>query len=113
MNSLNFENRVFLSRKSGDFKKTIETLSSDHKKREEFFRNLSNRSEIKTSEVCTVFAVCAAVWIAGAFVDVVAIAIAVAAAAAGVVCVGEFWDCNLETAMIDTKVDSFLYKNIV
>jgi hypothetical protein len=108
MANLNFENRVSLTRKSEDLIKVVEDLSSNYQNRENFFCTPKNNSEIKTSEICTIGAVCFAYMGFFAWAAAIAVGAVLAGAWRWVMCKAEVLPCY-DYAMLD----SVNYKNIV
>ena len=101
MDSLSFENRVSLTRKSEDLNNAVEELSSSYAKRESIAT--INSRPTRTSEICTAIAYC------------YMFTIAVAAFAGAIVIYGEVGVCSwgLDCGGGYAMVDSALYKNIV
>jgi len=111
MNSLSFENRISLARKSEDIVRAVEELSSCYAKREEFALKNSHLLPIRTSEICTPIFVCVAAVIAGVVGYLYVGVVAVAALGGGIILclgiyVGEYCDPSHSLSYVT-------YKNIV
>ena len=112
MNSLNFENRVFLTRKNEELIRIVEELSSCYAKREEFaLKNPHpHLHALHTSEICA-----PGICFAAAAILVVLLAETVAVVHSIVGCWAKTVPCVYEEAtdMMISMVDIPIYRNIV
>jgi len=104
MNSLSFQNRVSLSRKSEDITRTVEELSSCYAKREEFAVSNPHAFAMRTSEICVPLPV----FVCGFYAFVGAVMAVVAGVVAAVGAAVLLWPAIDSLAMADFTT----YKNI-
>jgi hypothetical protein len=113
MNSLSFENRVSLIRKSEDLAKIIEDLSSDYQNRADFLHE-KPCTHLFTSEVCSPFVLCAGAifFIYAAIVAAVGAVLYAVAAGVGVVA-GCVYEVSRGNCFEFASINQVSYKNVV